>query len=128
MPTVRKFNPETGPQPAVYNRGVEVRGAERLLFIAGQVGERADGTMGANMAEQAAIAVENMKGVLAGAGMSIDNVVKYTIFLTDEAQTGAFMQAAVSLMPQPPPAATLLYVKALASPQMLVEIEAIAVA
>lgn len=52
MPTIRKFNPETGPQPAVYNRGVEVRGAERMLFIAGQVGERADGAMGANMANK----------------------------------------------------------------------------
>jgi len=125
---MRHFNPESGPQPKVYNRGVEVRGAERMLFVAGQVGERADGSLGETMAEQATIAVENMRAVLAGAGMTTANVVKFTIFLTDEARTGEFMQSAAGLLPSPPPAVTLLYVKALASPKMLVEIEAIAVA
>jgi enamine deaminase RidA (YjgF/YER057c/UK114 family) len=39
-----------------------------------------------------------------------------------------FMQAAGEALPSPPPATTLLMVKALAAPPLLVEIEAVAVA
>ncbi|PSJ48812.1 enamine deaminase RidA, partial [Mesorhizobium ephedrae] len=51
---------------------------------------------------------------------------KFTIYLTDESNLEGFMTSGISL-PSPPPAATLLFVKALASPQLLIEIEAVAV-
>lgn len=124
----RAVNPAGATPPQFYSHAVEVSAPQRFLFVSGQVGVRADGSLAEGMAEQAAVAVQNLRAVLAEAGMGVADVVKYTIYLTDEAQTGAFMQAAAGLVTDPPAATTLLYVKALADPAMLVEIEAVAAA
>ncbi len=62
----------------------------------------------------------------AAAGMTLDNVTKYTIYLTDQSHFDGFAQGAAGLLASPPAAATMVYVKALAAQDMLVEIEAIA--
>lgn len=124
----RNLNPDAVFAPQIYSHAVEVAAPQRLLYVSGQVGVRKDGTLAEGMSAQAAVAVENMTAVLAEAGMTVAEVIKYTIYLTDEAQTGAFMQAAAGLLASPPPAVTLVYVKALARPDMLVEVEAIAAA
>ncbi|WP_439814044.1 RidA family protein [Zavarzinia sp. CC-PAN008] len=123
---LRKFNPDGASTPNFYSHGVEVPAGARLLFIAGQVGQGADGAIPPDMAGQAALAVANLKAVLAGAGMGVEDVVKYTIYLTDEAMVPDFLGAAAALLSSPPPATTLLFVKALASPALFVEIEAVA--
>ena len=124
---LRKFNPEGVAAPPFYSHGVEASAAGRLLYRSGQVGVRADGSVGEGVAEQAAIAADNLKGVLAGAGMDTADIAKLTIYLTEEASLGAFAPGAASLLTNPPAAATLLVVKALAAPNLLIEIEAIAV-
>lgn len=58
--------------------------------------------------------------------MGPSDIVKTTIFLTDEANFEGFAAAAAPLLTQPPAATTLVYVRALASPALLVEIEAVA--
>jgi len=124
---LRKFNPEGVAAPPFYSHGVEASTAGRMLFISGQVGVRADGSVGADVAEQAAIAAENLKGVLAAADMDTADIAKLTIYLTEEASLATFAPGAASLLTNPPAAATLLVVKALAAPNLLIEIEAIAV-
>ena len=123
---LRKFNPEGVPAPPFYSHGVEVRSADRWLYISGQVGARPDGTVGQGIGEQTAIAVENLKRVLAGAGMGVEDLVKLTIYLTDEADLPGFGPAGAALLSQPPAATTLLFVKGLAGPGLLIEIEAVA--
>jgi enamine deaminase RidA (YjgF/YER057c/UK114 family) len=123
---LRKFNPEGASAPAFYSHGAEVAAGARLLFVAGQVGQRADGSVPESIGEQAQVAAENLKGVLAGAGMTFADVAQYRIYLTDPADFDGFAQAAAALLSSPPPAITLLYVKALASPALKVEIEAVA--
>lgn len=123
---LRKFNPEGVAAPAFYSHGVEVMAPAKMLFVAGQVGQRADGSVGEGVAEQTRIAIENLGSVLAGADMSFADVVKYTIYMTDPAHFDGFVSAGAPLLSSPPPATTLLYVKALASPAMLIEIEAVA--
>lgn len=122
------INPAGAPPPQFYSQGVEATGAQRILFISGQVGVDASGKVGADIGEQARIASANLSAVLAEAGMSSANLVKTTIYLTDAAHMQGFMEAAASTLPSPPPATTLLIVKALASPALLVEIEGVAVA
>lgn len=117
----------TAPNPS-YSQAALVTAPQRTLYISGQVGVDAQGRMGADIAEQAKIAVANLNAVLAAAGMDATNLAKVTIYLTDDSLIPAFMQAAGSDLPSPPPATTLLVVKALAAPPLLVEIEAIAVA
>ena len=122
----RKFNPEGVPVPAFYSHGVEIEAGARMVFVSGQVGVRPDGTPGAGIGEQTSIAMDNVKSVLAAAGMGVEDVVKTTIYLTDEANFEGFAGAGASMLASPPAATTLVYVKALASPVLLVEIDVIA--
>jgi enamine deaminase RidA (YjgF/YER057c/UK114 family) len=93
-----------------------------MLFISGQVGVRPDGSLAEGMSEQTSVAVGNLTAVLADAGIDTSDIVKLTIFLTDESLSEGIVEAGAGLLPTPPPA-----VKALAAPALLVEIEAIAV-
>ena len=122
------INPAGYPKPQFYSQGVEATGAKRMLFVSGQVGVDASGNVGSDIGEQAEIASANLSAVLAEAGMDNSNIAKVTIYLTDAAHMQGFMEAAAGTLPSPPPATTLLIVKALASPALLVEIEAIAIA
>ncbi len=75
---------------------------------------------------QAAQAVANLNAVLDEAGLTAANLAKLTIYLTDPADVESFMGAVGGTLPDPPPATTLLIVNGLASPELRVEIEAIA--
>jgi 2-iminobutanoate/2-iminopropanoate deaminase len=123
---ITAVNPSTVPSSEYYSQGAEVSGAQRLLFVSGQVGVGADGSVRDGIAEQSRQAVENLGAVLAEADMSVADLAKLTIYLTDAADVGAFMAAAGGTLPTPPPATTLLLVHQLASPELLVEIEAVA--
>ncbi|WP_309083215.1 RidA family protein [Chelativorans sp.] len=122
------INPAGYPVSPFYSQAVEAKAPRRMLFVSGQVGVDATGYVGADIGEQARIAVANLNAVLAEAGMDKQNLAKVTIYLTDESLLPDFMQAAGESLPSPPPATTLLVVKALAAPSLLIEIEAIAVA
>jgi len=122
------INPPDAAPSQPYSQGAEVRSPQRMLFISGQVGVDGSGHMGQDIGEQAMIAVANLNAVLAAAGMDATNLAKVTIYLTDDALIPGFMAAAGGALPSPPPAMTLLIVKALAAPPLLVEIEATAVA
>lgn len=123
---LRKFNPPEMVSSDAYNHGVEVSSFQRLLFVSGQVGVGPDGNPGKDIREQTELAIGNLNKVLAGADMDMNDIVKSTIYLTDESLIGPFMEAGAGSLPTPPPATTLVIVKALASPVLLVEIEAIA--
>jgi 2-iminobutanoate/2-iminopropanoate deaminase len=123
---IRAVNPSTVPASPYYSQGAEVDGSARLLFVSGQVGVDAQGAVREGVEEQSRQAVANLGAVLAEAGMSVDDLAKMTIYLTDPADVGAFMAAAGGALPTPPPATTLLLVHQLASPELLVEIEAVA--
>lgn len=122
------INPAGYPKSPTHSQGTEATSPQRMLFISGQVGVDAKGYMGTDIGEQAKIAVANVNAVLAEAGMTNSNLAKVTIYLTDENLLPGFMEAAAGTLPSPPPATTLLIVKALAAPPLLVEIEGIAIA
>ncbi len=123
---LRKFNPEGALASPFYSHGVVATGPGRTLYVSGQVGSLPDGSVADGMGPQTLAAIANLKGVLAGAGMTIDDIAKLTIYLTDESLMGDFQAAGAGLLASPPPAITLLFVKALASPALLIEIEAVA--
>jgi len=112
------------PPVPTYSQGMVATGS-RTLYVSGQVAvgsARADG-----IAAQAEVAFENLRLVLSAAAMTMADVAKLTVFLTDEADIPGFMAVYTARSPSPPPAVTLVVVKALAAPQYLVEVEAIAV-
>ena len=70
----------------------------------------------------------NVLAVLAAAGMSAGDLVKVTAFLTRPEDTPLYRQVRERMLEGAEPASTLLIVQALASPEWLVEIEAVAAA
>ena len=118
--------PDRPAHPA-YSQAMEAKGASRMVFVSGQVGSAADGSVPTSVGEQAKLAVANLNAVLAEAGLTNKALVKMTIYLTDAAHLPEFYGAAGGTLPSPPPAITLLIVKGLADPALFVEIEGIAV-
>jgi 2-iminobutanoate/2-iminopropanoate deaminase len=125
--TLKLINPPGAFSPTTYHLGVLASGVKDMLFISGQVGMKEDGSVAEGVAAQAGQAMKNMAAVLKAADMDASNVAKYTVFVTDAAHTPEVIQAAMPYWRVPSPAVTLLVVKGLASPALLVEIEAIAV-
>jgi 2-iminobutanoate/2-iminopropanoate deaminase len=123
---LKMLNNPAAPPPVGYSHAVAATGIGSLLFISGQVGVAPDGTVPASVAEQTKLAFANIGAMLAEAGMDTSNIAKLTIYLTDPNHIGDFMMGAAGAMPAEPPAATLLIVKGLAAPNLLIEIEAIA--
>jgi enamine deaminase RidA (YjgF/YER057c/UK114 family) len=115
-----------------YNQGEVVSGHTRALYCAGQAAMGGDGTPrhAGDMAAQVALSLDNLEAVLGEAGMSLADVVRLTVYTTDvdrlfehygvlAARLGA---AGVA------PATTMLGVTRLAVPDLMVELEATAVA
>lgn len=124
--TTTALNPETVPTSPYYSQGTEIRDSGRLIFVSGQVGMTSDGQVLDGIEAQTSQAVANLNAVLAAAGLTPADLAKLTIYLTDPADVEAFMGAAAGCLPSPPPATTMLIVNGLASPELRVEIEAIA--
>ena len=124
--TSTALNPATVPTSPFYSQGIESRDASRLVFVSGQVGMTTDGTVLEGIEAQAAQSVANLNAVLGEAGLTPADLVKLTIYLTDGADVEPFMGAVGGTLPDPPPATTMLIVSGLASPELRVEIDAVA--
>jgi 2-iminobutanoate/2-iminopropanoate deaminase len=121
-------NPTGFPVNPVYSQGMLAPSDGSTLYISGQVGIGIDGKPAEGIGAQTQAAIANVNAVLAEAAMTPSDLVKITIYLTDASLMEGFMEAAAGTLPSPPPATTLLIVKALAMPELLIEIEGIAVA
>ena len=109
-----------------YSHAVEVPPNARWLHISGQVGTAPDGSVPADIEAQAANCWRNIKGILESAAMTMDDVVKVTVFLTSEANIGPYRAARDRLMGAARPASTLVVVSSLVRPEWLCEVEAVA--
>ena len=129
----RNVNPWTWQDQFGFSQAVDVSGAARVLFCAGQTSTAADGRTlhPGDMRAQASAALDNLEAVLREADMTLRNVVRLNTYVTDvdryfaeaaEAVGGRMAAAGVQ------PAATLLGISRLAFPDLLVELEATAVA
>ena len=77
-----RFNAANAPLPAGgYAQAVQVEGASRLLFISGQIPVEPHGGVPATFADQARLAWRNLEAQLLAAGMTLDNLVKVTVYL-----------------------------------------------
>jgi enamine deaminase RidA (YjgF/YER057c/UK114 family) len=115
-----------------YNQGEVVSGQTRTLYCAGQTATSADGRPqhGGDMAAQIGLCLDNLDAVLGQAGMTLAHVVRLTIYATDVDQLfqhyGVLMARLGPAGAAPP--TTVLGVARLALPDLMVEIEATAVA
>ena len=97
-----------------------------LLFISGQIPVNpADGSIPEGIKAQTAQSIANIKAILAEAGMSMDNVVKTTVFLADMSLFAEMNEVYAENFTAPFPARSAVAVRELPK-QVLVEIETIA--
>lgn len=59
--------------------------ANGLLFVAGQVGSRPDGSPEPDLDAQVRLAFKNLNAVLAAAGCTFEDVIDVTVFMVDPA-------------------------------------------
>lgn len=109
-----------------YSHTAVVRAGAELVFVSGQVGMRPDGSTPENFAEQCEITFQNLKACLAAHGLKLDAIVKLTAFLVAGQDLGVLRAARERHFGPHRPTSTTVYVAALASPALLIEIEAIA--
>lgn len=114
------------PHSSNVAHGVEVPAGARLLFTNGQVGTRRDGTTPKTTAEQAEVAFSRVEAVLAAARMNLSDIVRLTVYLTEQGDVKTFVQARDRVMGDHKPGAIILIVKGLARPELKIEIEAVA--
>ena len=88
-----RSNPAAVRAPTGYSHPVRITGDYRRLIISGQVGMAPDGTVPLAGEGQIAQALANLRAVLAANGMSVENVVKTTAFLTDRGLLDAYRQS-----------------------------------
>jgi enamine deaminase RidA (YjgF/YER057c/UK114 family) len=122
-------NPTDGVYPATddYVHALEVRGAQRLLFVSGTMGLDAAGNPGKTLEEQLELIWSNIRAILASADMTLDNVVRLTSYLTDQDYAEANAAARIAALGGRAIPTTAIVVQTLVS-DWLVEIEVIAAA
>jgi enamine deaminase RidA (YjgF/YER057c/UK114 family) len=127
----RFLNPPTMEKPPGYTHVVEVTGAARIVYFAGQLGvDKTGAFVGApgDFKAQTVQAFENLKAALEAVGASFEHLVKINNYLVDiERNMATFREVRDRyLVKAAPPASTTVGVPALARPGGLFEIEAIA--
>jgi 2-iminobutanoate/2-iminopropanoate deaminase len=107
-----------------YSQATEVNG---LIFISGQLPVNpATGAMAAaDIRAQTEAVLKNLEAILVAEGLTLANVLKTTVFMTDLGQFGQMNEVYGSFFPANPPARATIEVKALPK-AALVEIEAVA--
>ena len=119
-------NPETIAAPlGRYVHQIQVDNPSKLLFIAGQVGMRPDGSVPDDAVDQLAIALENVLKNIEAAGLEPSDLVKITTYVVagaelDPARRRAEMER---LLGDHVPTSTLVFVAGLAAAQWKVEID-----
>jgi enamine deaminase RidA (YjgF/YER057c/UK114 family) len=121
------------PSEGIYSAGpdyvhaMEVFGAERLLFTSGTMGLDAAGTAGASLDAQLELIWNNIRAILASAGMTTDNIVRLTSYLRDAGYANANAAARCRALGDRRIPTTAIVVQTLEE-DWLVEIEVVAAA
>ncbi|MBV9731309.1 MAG: RidA family protein [Verrucomicrobia bacterium] len=116
--------------PAGYSQLVEVRGG-RTLYISGQIAVDPSGNLvgSGDFTAQVKQVFANLKARLDEAGASFNDVVKLNFYLVDADNLQLVREIRDTYVNRVnPPASTLVVVKQLVRPELLVEVDAIAVA
>lgn len=124
------INPWSWQDQLGYAQAIEVAHGSHTLYCAGQAAMNADGQpVETDMAGQIELSLANLETVLTQAGYSLTNVVRLNMYTTSTAQFFAAYGKLLSRLKAANclPAGTLVEVRALAFPQLLVEFEATAV-
>jgi len=126
---VKRSNPPTLSKPTGYTHVVEVTGPVKTIYISGQIAFDKDGAIvgAGDMKAQAEQVFRNLQAALAAAGAKFSDVVKMNTYITDMDKAPAVREVRARYFGETTPASTLVQVVHLARPELMLEIEVIAV-
>ena len=129
MASIEKFCAPGVYDPPGYSQGIKVTGAQTILFLAGQVAYDRDGGVAhrGDFQGQARQVFGAVKALVEAGGGTLQNVVKITTYVTDVRYRPEFRAVREEFFGAKGPASTMVEVSALAHPDYLIEVEAIAV-
>ena len=129
MPEITPYAAPGVYDPPIYSQAMKVSGAQTILYIAGQVAYRLDGTPAhaGDFTAQARAALQCLKAQVEAGGGTMANIVKVNTYLTDMRHRADYGPIREEFFGKKMPAHTLVAVAALAAPEFLIEIEAVAV-
>ena len=115
------------PLKPYYSNAVRVE-AGALLFISGQVALDRDGKLvgEGDLRAQAVQVHENIKAILAAEGATMADIVKVTVYVTDIRAFDDIADIREGYFPSDGPASVICEVSALAWPEFMIEVEAVA--
>ena len=131
MPKIEQYAAREVWDPTTYSQAVKVTGGETILYLSGQVAYSDNGGVAhpGDFKAQARAALQAVKAQVEAGGGTMANIVKVNTYLTDirhRADYGPIRDEFFGKNKKMP-ASTLVAVTALAQPEFLIEIEAIAV-
>jgi 2-iminobutanoate/2-iminopropanoate deaminase len=111
-----------------YSRAIKVQGGTTVYLAGVGGGNDAQGkSLAGNFPAQVDAAFQRIKVNLADAGGTLDDIVTMTVFITDSRYGDEFVELRKQYFTKGYPCSALIGVHSLARPEMLVEIQAIAV-
>ncbi|MGN6550847.1 MAG: RidA family protein [Pararhizobium sp.] len=116
------------PPFARYSHAIEVPPGHRLVFCSGQLGVDPDDSVPADTEAQAELCFAAIAAILAGAGMTLRDVVRINAYVSGREHMKPYMAVRDRLFGDPPPASTLMIVSGFTRPEFTVEIEVVAAA
>jgi enamine deaminase RidA (YjgF/YER057c/UK114 family) len=129
MAKIEAYAARTVYDPPAYAQAVKVEGGRTILYLAGQVAYDATGNAAhaGDFKAQARAALQAVKDQVEAGGGTLRDVVKVNTYLTDIRHRADYGPIREEFFGKKMPAHTLVAVAALAQPEFLIEIEAVAV-
>src|SRR4051794_36372966 len=126
---VKRTNPPALSVPTGYTHIVDVSGPARTIYISGQIAfDKSGALVGAgDMKAQAEQVFKNLETALTAAGAKFSDVVKMNSYITDMSKAQAVRDVRAIYFKEATPASTFVEVKGLVRPELLLEIEVVAV-
>jgi 2-iminobutanoate/2-iminopropanoate deaminase len=128
-PQVKRTNPPTLSKPTGYTHIVEVTGPAKTVYVSGQIALDRDGNLvgAGDMKAQAEQVFRNLEAALKAAGATFADVVKMNTYILDMDKAPAVREVRARYFGETTPASTLVQVVHLARPELMLEVEVIAV-
>jgi 2-iminobutanoate/2-iminopropanoate deaminase len=131
MTTIERHNPDGVSKLRVhlYNHCVRVTNATTTLYLAGQLARDANGKTvgGGDIKAQTEQVIENIRTILRAEGADLTNLVKLLVFVTDMRYFDAVTEVRRRYFTGDLPVSTIVEVNHLSQPDLLIEIEGVAV-
>jgi 2-iminobutanoate/2-iminopropanoate deaminase len=129
MAKIEPYAAKSEYDPPGYAQAIKVTGAQTILFLSGQVDYDANGNCGhpGDFKGQARAVLQALKAQVEAGGGSLRDIVKVNTYVTDLRFRPDYAAVRADFFSGKLPASTMVGVTALAHPDYLIEVEAIAV-